>query len=323
MANQMNIAGATSGNSVNLPNVLLDVYAKEILFTAQPNLRFAQVAVRKTDLTQLPGQRIKFLKYGAITGSAALTETVAMETGVLSTATLQIAVGEYGKAVAMSEVLLRQSVTDVLKDAATLLGNHYAVVEDSLVRDALLGSPNVLYAKARANRAALIATDTLDVDLFRETLELLATKKAPKFNGQDYIAFLHPHQTKALRKDSAWQQAQYYTTPENILRGECGRIENIRVIETTNVTYIKKSTQQIWADNADTGVTTAIAANTVTDVYQAVAVGEYAVGIATALPVEMRDNGVTDFGRTHAIAWYSIFGVGLLETGHSAVLETA
>ncbi len=323
MANSTNIAGSTSGTNIQLTNVILEVYSDEILYQAQPNLRFEQVAQKRTDLQTLPGQTIKFLKYNALTGSPALTETSAMETGVISTSTLSISVAEYGKALAFSEQLLRASVTDLLRDAATLLGHHYAKFRDSLVRDALLGTANVLYAKARASRAGLTASDTFDVDLIRDTVETLATNKAPKFSGDGYITFVHPHQAKFLRKDDAWVQANVYSNADKLFNAEIGKLEDMRFIETTQVTYIKKSTQDIWADGADTTSNTAIAANTATDVYQAIAVGEYAVGVAEALPVEMRDDGVVDFGRTHKLAWYGIFGAGLLEAGHSVVLETA
>jgi N4-gp56 family major capsid protein len=323
MASNTNIAGGTNGTNIQLANVILDVYSDEILFQAQPMLRFEQVAVKKTDLQTLPGQKIKFLKYNAITGDPTLVETTAMETDTLSTATIDLTVGEKGKALGFSEALLRASITNVLQDAAMLLGNHYAKSRDSLIRDALLGTANVIWAKARASRAGLILADTFDVDLVRETVETLATNKAPKFGGADYVAFIHPHQAKSLRKDDAWVNAMNYASPESILSGETGRIEDVRFIETTQVTYIKANTQNIWADGADTGKDTVIAANAATDVYQAIAVGEYAVGIADALPVELRDDGVIDFGRTHRLAWYGIFGAGLLEGGHSVVLETA
>ena len=323
MANLTNIAGTTSGNNTQLTNVVLDVFSKEILFQAQPNLRFKQLATVKQDLTVLPGQRIKFLKYNSITGSAALTETNPIETGVISTATLQITVGEHGKALAFSQALLNASVTDLLSDAAKMLGMHYAVYEDGMIRDMLLTSANVLYAKFRTSRAGLVATDVYDIDLVREVIELLATNKAPKTTSGDYITVVHPHQAKSIRKDSAWVNLALYKDPEMVVAGEIGKIEDMRFIETSMITYIKKTTQDIWADNADTGVNTGLPANAATDVYQAISVGDFAVGYATALPVEMRDDGVTDFGRTHKLAWYSIFGVGLLELGHTVIEETA
>jgi hypothetical protein len=40
---------------------------------------------------------------------------------------------------------------------------------------------------------------------------------------------------------------------------------------------------------------------------------------AISLPVELRDGGILDFGREHALAWYAIYGLGLI-TDQSVVL---
>ena len=47
-------------------------------------------------------------------------------------------------------------------------------------------------------------------------------------------------------------------------------------------------------------------------VYEALMLGDNAFGHAVSLPVELRDGGVLDFGREHALAWYSIWGWGVI-----------
>jgi hypothetical protein len=47
-------------------------------------------------------------------------------------------------------------------------------------------------------------------------------------------------------------------------------------------------------------------------VYESIMIGDNAFGHAIALPVELRDGGVLDFGREHALAWYSIWGLGII-----------
>jgi hypothetical protein len=49
-----------------------------------------------------------------------------------------------------------------------------------------------------------------------------------------------------------------------------------------------------------------------TNVFEALMLGDNAFGHAISLPVELRDGGVLDFGREHALAWYSIWGFGLV-----------
>jgi hypothetical protein len=48
------------------------------------------------------------------------------------------------------------------------------------------------------------------------------------------------------------------------------------------------------------------------DVYESIMIGDNAFGHAISLPVELRDGGVLDFGREHALAWYSIWGLGII-----------
>lgn len=57
-------------------------------------------------------------------------------------------------------------------------------------------------------------------------------------------------------------------------------------------------------------------------VYQAITIGDNAFGHAISLPVELRDGGVLDFGREHALAWYSIWGLGLITDQACVVSET-
>jgi N4-gp56 family major capsid protein len=47
-------------------------------------------------------------------------------------------------------------------------------------------------------------------------------------------------------------------------------------------------------------------------IYEAMMLGDNAFGHAISLPVELRDGGVLDFGREHALAWYAIWGWGVV-----------
>lgn len=305
-----------------LTEAILTVYSQEVLHVAQPLLRFEQVASIKRELGVLPGLTIKFLRYNALTGGAALTENTPIVTDAITASQIPLSVSEYGKATAASELLLRSSYDDVLSQCATLLGRHFAKFRDGQIRDTLYGAAGVLYANGRSARSAILSGDTFNIDLVREGVEQLATSKAPKFNGDAYICYIHPHQAKALRADKAWVNASNYGAPGQIFFGEIGRFEDVRFIETTQVRKILKTDGSIYTDNEDTGVDAGVySANA--DVYSAIMVGDHAVGLAIALEAELRDNGVTDFGRTHEIAYYGIWGTGLIESAHTLTLESA
>lgn len=322
MASKFNTVAATSGDGVQLTNAVLQVWAQEVLLTAEPLLRFDQVAQVNTDLTTTPGETVTFLRYNPLTRGSALAESAKLETETMSTTTVGITVTEHGKAVQVTQKLKHMAQDALLDRAAMLLGRNYATERDNMLRTALLTSTQVLYGKGKADRANLLADSYMDVDAVRAMAELLATNKAPKF-GDAYIAFIHPHQARYLRKDSDWQAAAQYNDPSLLLKGEIGRLEDIRFIQTTNITKIKVNTQDIWADGADTGVNTSVAANTVTDVYQAIFCGDYGLGLAESLPVSLREDDNTNFQRFQSLAWYDISGAGLIESSHVAILETA
>lgn len=305
----MNTATATGGALVPLQNVIQTVYSQEVLLAAQPLLKFDQFAVVKTELNVSPGLTISFLGYDNIGQGGKLTEGTQMTTKSLSTNTRQISVYEYGNAVATSEFLLQTSFRDVMADAAVLLGRDYATVVDAEERAVLETSTQIVYAGRVTGRASLASTNILDVRAIKDAVEILSTKNIPKVNGDFYIAFVHPHQSRNLRDDSAWINAASYGDPDRIFNGEIGRIEDVVFIETTDLTVVPK--------------TTGATPNGVVDVYKALLFGAEAFAKAVALPVEMRDNGIVDFGREHALAWYSIMGFGTLRDYTTVVLETA
>lgn len=322
---KVSTAVTNSGNYVKLSDAVRTVYSKEIEFKALPNMRFYQFATVKTELGVEPGLTISMLTYDNLTLGGALTEGTNMVTQALSGSTKQITVQEYGNAVSVSELLIQSSFDDIMASATTLLGRDYAMVLDCELRDAALTGTNVVYAAKQDGtkvtaRADLDATCTMKVSTVKDAIEILATNNAPKAVGGTYwICFVHPHQSRGLRDDPAWINASNYGAPEQLFTGEIGRIDDTRFIETTLMCNGACATTDpaYVADLRKGGDNTSVA------VYQAVLFGDAYYGIAISLPVELRDNGVEDFGRKRSLAWYSIFGVGKLHDQYGVVIETA
>lgn len=59
------------------------------------------------------------------------------------------------------------------------------------------------------------------------------------------------------------------------------------------------------------------------NVYQAVIFGEDYYALAESLAPEIRTDDTEDFGREVKIAWYGIWGTGVLNPGHAVIIETA
>jgi N4-gp56 family major capsid protein len=336
MANYINTVvntGALSGGTaVQLTNNVRAVYSKEIEFYAMPIMKFLQFAKIKTELGVQPGLTIQMMTYNNLAMGGALTEGVRMQTQALSSSMKSITIGEQGNAIAVTELALRESFTDVMADATTLLGRDMALTLDCQLRDVCIAggttgpyTTSTIYGRANASSAKIGArnqivagSNILSVATIKDAVEILATNNAPKFGGSYYVAFCHPHQSRTLRDDPAWVEASKYGQPEQLFTGEIGRIDDVRFIETTLMSNGAAAT-------SDPGYKVALAGAGFSgaNVFQAVVMGEDYFGYAVGLPVELRDNGVIDFGREHQLGWYAIWGSGILHAERAVIVETA
>lgn len=322
--------GADNGGTLFSDGVRM-VYSKEIEFKALPIMRFSQFATQKTELGVEPGLTISMLTYDNLKLGGSLNEMQKMTTQSLSGSMKQITVSEHGNAVSNSELLIQSSFDDVMATSTTLLARDYALVMDCELRDTALSGTNVVYAKKSDGtvveaREDLDSTCTLKVSTIKDAIEILATNNAPKYQNLYWICFVHPHQSRGLRDDSAWINASNYGAPEQLFTGEIGRIDDTRFIETTLMCNGKASADdpafKEYLKKGFTGNEDDPALEN-TDVYQSVIFGDAYYGIAWSLPVELRTNGVEDFGRVRSIAWYAIWGTGLLHNEYGVVIETA
>ena len=312
--------GATNGGTLFSDGTRV-VYSKEIEFKALPNMRFSQFAAQKTELGVEPGLTISMLTYDNLKMGGTLEEMKSMSTQAIGGSMKQITVAEHGNAVTNSELLIQSSFDDVMATTTTLLGRDYALTMDCELRDVALSGTNIVYGGGKTSREELTASDKLTVSTIKDAIEILATNNAPKYANTNWICFVHPHQSRDLRDDSAWINASNYGAPEQLFTGEIGRIDDTRFIETTLMCNgACATTDPAFVAELKAG---ADGAPSDTNVYQAVIFGDAYFGIAFSLPVELRDNGVEDFGRKRSLAWYAIFGVGRLHDEYGVVIETA
>ncbi len=305
MPNLYNAARQTGGSAVPIPQTILDVYSKDILFHAQPVLRFEQFAVQQTDLTVTPGLTVKMTVYNNLSLGKRLDEGVPMETQALSASQREVTVYEYGNAISVTELLLQATFDDTMANGAKLLGMDYAKTIDFELCKTVMSGTQVVYAGKKTSRGALTAADLFDGEILKDGIEVLATNNVGKYANDHYVCFIHPHHARGIRNNHEFQMVTVYGKQ---YAGEIGRIHDVVFIETTQTPIIPKGT-----NGAPAGV----------DVYQGVMFGENAYGLAWALPVEMRDGGIEDFGRIHKLAWYAIFGTAILEDANLVRIETA
>lgn len=294
---------ANSGGYTSIPEAVRDFYSREVLFQAQPRLRFAQFAKVKRDLQAIRGKSIVFVKYNNLTGGGSLEEDDVLTPEAMSTAEVVVPVKEQGNSTQVTEYLLRTSLLDVLGDASRLLANNMAVVLDGQFRDTVLQTTNVIYGNGKKLLAALTATDYFNTVTVKDAVEILATNNAPRINGDFYVCIAHPHQLRTLRDDKEWIEANVYMGRRQLYIGEVGMYNGVIFVETTQMPVLDSTKiQEKYGSGA-----------TITTGYEAVFFGENAYAWAIALDVELRDDGVIELGRKHTLGWYGIWGTGIIE----------
>ena len=342
---------AYSGSNSSLNQAIQTIWSKEILFQAMPILRFEQFAVKKTELGVAPGLRVNFLRYKNFgIDPTPLTEGVRMTTNALTAEQIAITVAEHGYAVAVSELLLNASFDDVMASASRLLGRHMAQYLDVQARNTLSAATSAVFGYDRTgvsgvndwynegtvgeSLADLTGNFKLSTGAVKDAALTLAGKNIPRL-GETYVQFIHPKQSRDIRSNPEFIEVTKYAAPGNFMLGEIGRLYDVVFIETTQVKKLTggvsySQTANVGAPSDQTGVpvkantgagqggnpenlsATATSGTPGADVYESIMIGDNAFGHAISLPVELRDGGVLDFGREHALAWYAIWGLGVI-----------
>jgi len=323
----LNTAAAQGANFHNVLGAVRDVYSAEIYLSALPVMKLDQFTTKKSELGVQPGMTIQLPKFSNIKRGGPLREGHRIPIQPMNQTHQPISVGEYGNGIGFSEFLLQSSFYDQLAAASILLGRDLAVVLETTLRDAIMQAPSIIRPNDKASRALLTAADKISSDVLKDVIVALESGNSPRWENDHYIGFIHPHHGRCLRDDQYWVNAALYSGLGQVYTGEIGRMEDIRFIVTTIVNNGKDpSIDPITNDRVDLGFDPDLAVGAggnQVPIYKSVFFGEYSLGHAVALPVELRDNHNQDFGREHGLAWYSIWGQSVLETKNIVVVETA
>lgn len=210
-------------------------------------------------------------------------------------------------------------------------------------RSGIVGGAFTNYDEGTAGTAIadLDGNYKLTTGAIKDAALTLASKNIPRL-GETYVQFIHPKQSRDLRSNPEFIEVTKYAAPGNFMLGEIGRLYDVVFIETTQVKLLAASqagyTTSTLAGVPASQVEVPVKANTApgsggnpvsadftqdagyltgatgnaADVYESIMIGDNAFGHAISLPVELRDGGVLDFGREHALAWYAIWGLGVI-----------
>lgn len=338
------------------------IWSKEILFQAMPVLRFEQFAVKKTELGVQPGLTINFMRYNNISASAGavLLEGTRMEPVSLTANQITITVGERGKAVAVTELLLNASFDDVMASSSRLLGRHMAQTMDLEARGALYAGcapfgattsasvpPNMIFGRGTlgATRGSLAPYDAGLSSTFGASAYTSASSIGASVSGgasftttgsASGVGYMSP----ATVKDAVQILAQAniprigdtyvcFVNPaqSRSLRDWPEFIEVTKYAAPGNFMLgeIGRIYDVVFIETTQIEANSKIGGSSAgigAGVYGGIMIGDNAFGHAISLPVELRDGGVIDFGREHGLAWYSIWGFAPITHESRVIIAT-
>jgi len=218
-------------------------YNTELLENARPKLIFSQLG-KAQFLPANHGETVQWRKWNTFDKALTpLTEGVIPSGQRFGQSAVSVSVQQYGDYAAISDRLDLHAVDNVILGAAEEMGAAGGETADTLVRNELCTGTSVIFADTTSDgvptatpvgRYQLKADNNrLTPDTVSKAYTFLRKQKAPYFEGNKYVAVIHPSVTYDLRSNKDWIEAHKYSAAREIFNGEIGELHGVRFIEST------------------------------------------------------------------------------------------
>ena len=219
-------------------------YDTELLENARPRLIFTQLG-KSQFLPAGHGDSVQWRKWNTFEKSLTpLTEGVIPSGQKFGQSAVSVSIQQYGDYAAISDRLNLHAVDNVLLGAAEEMGAAGGETADTLVRNEVCTGTSVLYADTLDSSGAITGTPSyryelsadnnrLSPDVVNKAYTFLKKQKAPFFEGNKYVAVIHPSAAYDLRSHPDWMEAHKYAAAHEIFEGEIGELHGVRFVEST------------------------------------------------------------------------------------------
>ncbi len=214
-----------------------------------------------------------------------LTEWVTPSETAFTLTNVEVTLLQYGSFALLSDVVLTDSPVNAVQEAAFELGRDLANKADAVIQEAIDAGTNVIFGWDATSRVTIDPTDIITAKTLAQAVAGLKSNDAPFFDGQAYVAIMHPDVAFDLQQESGvgtFIDLNKYTDGNVIkpLKWEMGMLFGARVVASSNVQFF-----------VDGGVTT-------TDVYPTYVVGRDAYATVMAGWMETFINWLWSAGST-------------------------
>jgi N4-gp56 family major capsid protein len=221
-------------------------YEDTLIDNAEPKLVHDMFA-DKYPIPKNGGKTIEFRKYSPLAkATTPLTEGVTPTGNGLSVSAITSTVNQYGDYIKISDMLSMTAIDNNVVQATKLLGSQSGRTLDTITREIINAGTNVIFAAKGdgtevMTRATLDATCALSVDTIYRAAAQLESMNADGVDGESFVAIIHPYAAYDLMRSEEWIDVHKYAKPENIYKGELGKIGNVR--------FVKSTEAKIWKDD--------------------------------------------------------------------------
>lgn len=221
-------------------------YERTLLERLLPQLNFYKDAMKKK-LPKNSGRTINFRKFNSLTApSASLSEGVTPDGNNLDVSKIEAVVAQYGDYVTISDLIQMTGIDPVLTETSELLGEEAGELVDTKIQEAIAKGTNVYFAGGVETRAEVASGDNkLTNEDIKKIVRKLKNAKAKRFADGFYHMQIDPDIAYDLMKDPYWVDVSKYAKPEQMEKGELGKMDGMKFFETTNLQKAVESEKEI------------------------------------------------------------------------------
>ncbi len=235
-----------------------EYYVKELLKDFKPNLVHLQFGDKKP-VPRGNGKTIEWRKVVPVAkNTTPLTEGVTPEAVEMAFSTIKAELNQFGMWTDYTDVLKFASIDPVVSEYNEALGAAGSLTMDSVCRDVLCTTTNVMYcSKKAADGTETAVTDYSDMDstcvlnlkeVFK-AVNILKRKNAKKI-GESFVCIAHPDVITALmvaNMENGWIDVQKYSNTTKIYEGEVGKIAGCRFVETSEAKITDRDGKMVYS----------------------------------------------------------------------------
>ena len=241
---------ASQTTTQSMSATMKDYYDTELLENARPKLIFSQLG-KQQSLPKRHGKTISWRKWNTFDKAMTPLKEGVIPTGQKFGITeTSVEIQQYGDYTAISDQLEMHALDPVILGATEEMGAAGGETADTLVRNVLCTGTSVMYAdtvdangvptSTPTGRYGLAANNNrLTPDTVNKAYTFLKKQKAPFYDGNKYVAVVHPSVTYDLRSSKDWIEAHKYSEATEIFSGEIGELHGVRFVESTEAPVFK------------------------------------------------------------------------------------